>query len=330
MTSSPRFLVGTAITVICIGVGVYFVDWSEMVHAFAAVNLEHLVPAVVLIMGAHTLWAMRWHGLIGVKSLPLLGVFRYMMIACLANGVMPARPGGVVRLVLLKKRGQIAFSRGLASMFVERLFDMVALCTLALSISFIVTLPGSVTLALNLIGGASLSLLLLLVLLNRNSRWLPLQVQKRAFFKRRWAVRVVARLEDFATALDILRSPRGLIRCALLTAVGWSLFAGSLYVLSLGFDLSSPPVAILLVMVTTNLGAVIPASPGSLGIYHFMAVMALSVWKVDLNVALAYAICAHALSLAIQIVAGILSVWAENMQLSGLSALADDGLKNAS
>ena len=329
MTTMPRFLIGMAITATCLGAGIHFVNWSEMVLAFAPVGAGHIALSAVLISVAQVLWAMRWHSLIGVNAIPLRNVFRYTMIGCLANAILPARPGGVVRLVLLKKGGRIGYSRGLATIVVERLFDMVALCALALSISLTVTLPISVTVALNLIGGASLGLLLLLVLLNRHAARLPRLSRRHAAFKGRLVGAFILKLENFAVALDILRAPHQLIRCALLTIAGWSVFAASLYVLSLGFRLPSPPAAVLLVMVTTNLGAIIPSSPGSLGVYHFMAVLALSVWNVDLDLALAFAIGAHALPLAIQIVAGILSVWAEDLQVSNLTALADSGLKNA-
>lgn len=323
-----RFFIGMALTAICIVLGIQLVNWPETIRAFAAVSILPLILSTIAIMLAQVLFAMRWHGLIGVSSLPLLKVFRYMMIGCMANAIMPARPGDILRILLLKRGGQISFSVGLASTVIERLFDVVALCGLALGISLTISLPASVTVALDFIGGASIGLLLTLVLLNRNAAWLPKQIQKYAILRGRVMSLVIARLEDFAVALNILRSPKRLIRCALLTIVGWGLLAASLYALSLGFHLPSPPVAVLLVLVLANLGAAIPSSPGALGVYHLMAVMALSVWNVDLSIALAFAICAHALTMAVHILGGIFSVWAEKMQLSSVSLLADGAVKN--
>lgn len=323
-----RFFIGMALTVICIILGIQLVNWPETLRAFAAISVIPLVVSTIALLLAQVLFAMRWHGLIGVSSLPLFKVFRYMMIGCMANAIMPARPGGFIRIFLLKKGGKISLSLGLASTVIERLFDFIILCVLALGISLTISLPVSVTVALNFIGGASIGLIVTLVLLNRNAAWLPKQVQRYAILQGRVMSLIADRLMDFAVALNILRSPRKLFRCALVTIVGWSLLAASLYALSIGFHLPSPPVAVLLVLVATNLGAAIPSSPGALGVYHFMAVMALSVWNVDLSVALAFAICAHALTMAIHIFGGIFSVWAEKMQLSSISHLADEAATN--
>jgi uncharacterized membrane protein YbhN (UPF0104 family) len=78
------------------------------------------------------------------------------------------------------------------------------------------------------------------------------------------------------------------------------------------FQLEIPPAAALLVIAATNLGAVIPSSPGALGIYHFMAVIALSVWRVDTSTAVAFAIAAHASSIALHIAFGLVLAGADN------------------
>ena len=88
------------------------------------------------------------------------------------------------------------------------------------------------------------------------------------------------------------------------------------------FQLEIPPAAALLVIAATNLGAVIPSSPGALGIYHFMAVIALSVWRVDTSTAVAFAIGAHAISIALHIVFGISCAWIEGIGVRRLTSLA--------
>jgi Lysylphosphatidylglycerol synthase TM region len=61
-------------------------------------------------------------------------------------------------------------------------------------------------------------------------------------------------------------------------------------IMIVAFHVPAPPEAALLVLVVTNLGAAIPSSPASLGVYHVLAVLALSVWNIDTTVAVAFAI----------------------------------------
>src|SRR5262249_59055970 len=86
-------------------------------------------------------------------------------------------------------------------------------------------------------------------------------------------------LERFASAMRILYSPTRLSLAVLLTCLGWGTLALSSVLLIQAFQVPAPPAAALLVLVATNLGAVVPSSPGSLGVYHVMAVMALSGWQ---------------------------------------------------
>jgi uncharacterized membrane protein YbhN (UPF0104 family) len=77
-----------------------------------------------------------------------------------------------------------------------------------------------------------------------------------------------------------------------------------------------------LVLVATTLGAIVPSSPGSLGVYHAMAVMALSVWHVDTSVAVAFAIASHALAIALHISLGACCAWLEGIRMKRLTGLA--------
>src|SRR5262249_46505777 len=109
---------------------------------------------------------------------------------------------------------------------------------------------------------------------------------------------------------------------AVLTCIGWGALTVSVLMLIEAFQINVPLSAAILVLVATNLGAVIPSSPGSLGVYHFMAVLALSVWGVDTSTAVAFAIASHALAIGVHIVLGMAGAWYEGVAMFGLSRTA--------
>jgi uncharacterized membrane protein YbhN (UPF0104 family) len=61
----------------------------------------------------------------------------------------------------------------------------------------------------------------------------------------------------------------------------------------------------LLLMVVTNLGSAIPSSPGSIGVYHALAIVALSTWNTGIDLAMAVATISHALVIAVQLLLGL-------------------------
>ena len=87
------------------------------------------------------------------------------------------------------------------------------------------------------------------------------------------------------------------------------------------FGLKVPYLAGSLMMVATSLGASIPSAPGSTGVFHVMTVLALSVWSVPTEEAVAVGVVAHGVTIALHIVLGALCAWLAGIRLSSLRRL---------
>jgi hypothetical protein len=74
------------------------------------------------------------------------------------------------------------------------------------------------------------------------------------------------------------------------------------------------------VLTVTNLGSAIPSSPGFIGVYHYLAVLALSVWIPDKSEALGYAIGTHGISVLVNILLGCTCLAREGVALQSIAA----------
>src|ERR1700730_2027407 len=280
-------VLGIVLTVACLVLGAYVVDWRRMLQVIAGADLG-LIGLASLCQGVtFFLFSLRWRQLIAVDNLPPVPrIFNFLMIGYLANAILPARPGDIIRAVLLRQVFGISFSYGFASGVVERLFDVLAICSLGVIVLFPVALPPLLLAGLYSLAAAGLGLVTALIVLT----WRYASIGKLAgrfpALFRYFFVRFLAEwLERFASALRILYSAARMATTVLLTCLGWGTLVLSFMILINAFQLRVSPAAALLVLASTNLGAVIPSSPGALGIYHFTAVLALSVWHVDMSTA---------------------------------------------
>ncbi len=317
-------ILSIVLTGACLALGAYTVDLGRTAEAIAGANRLLMTLAAGLLVATLGLFALRWHQLILSQGrLPRRRVFNFMMIGYLANAVFPARPGDLVRAVLLRQSQKISLSFGLASIVIERLFDLIAICALGVAASLVVPLPEVVSTALYTVaaGGGGLILALLIFSLNR-----PLLERFRARYPqlfRIWIAKfAIEWLDRFASAVGVMHSPRRMVASIALTFLGWATFGASVMALVIAFQLPAPAAAGLIVVVTTNLGAAIPSLPGSLGIYHFMAVLALSPWNVDTSLAVAFAIGTHAIAIALHVLLGLGAAWIEGVGLMRLSQAA--------
>src|SRR5262249_7481281 len=109
-----------------------------------------------------------------------------------------------------------------------------------------------------------------------------------------------------------------LVATSVLTLAGWSMLSASLTMFPLSFGLKVPYLAGSLIMIATSLGASIPSAPGSAGVFHVLTVLALSVWNVPTEKAVAVGVLVHGMTITLHIVLGGLCAWLAGIQLSSL------------
>ncbi len=65
-----------------------------------------------------------------------------------------------------------------------------------------------------------------------------------------------------------------------------------------------------------NLGLLVPALPGNLGTYEALCVGAMAFFKVDKELAVAFALIFHVGQLVTTLIVGLVAFWAQNLSLS--------------
>ncbi len=306
--SSLQAMVGVAVSVAFVGFGIWRVDWGDTMTALATVRGPWLLASIASLCASFLCFAQRWRYVLdSPRPLPTRTTFSYLMIGYMANAVLPMRPGDLLRAAIVRQRHTIAFARALSSIVVERVLDLTAVVFLGFAVTFVVALPIAVTVGLYMfaaVAGAAVVFLFGLSvrrdLLRRILSGLPPSPLVQG---------LLVRAELFADALTVLHQPSRLLRVLAWHSLGWTGVTVSMISLLLAMQLPAPWVAAVLVVVTVNLGAAIPSSPGALGVFHALAVLALSVWNVPTPEAVAFAIVAHAIAITLHVTLGAASAW---------------------
>jgi hypothetical protein len=111
-------------------------------------------------------------------------------------------------------------------------------------------------------------------------------------------------LRRFSSGVHAIRNRRQFGVALGLSAIAWALSGLSVMTYVAAFGLAVPWYAGLFVLLLTNLGGILPASPGQVGVYHFLAVTAITFWSSDRAAALGFAIATHALTMSLIALAG--------------------------
>jgi hypothetical protein len=319
---SGRVWLGVAVSAACVLLAARQVDWQRTLAALTAAQPLLLLAGGLSMIAMFQLFAVRWAILLeGIAPLPVPVAFAYLMIGYFANTALPMRLGDAVRVALLGRRREVRASVLLGTVVVERLVDLFFLLVIAISMLWIVDLPPLLRGGLLSAAAAGLGLVVVVGALALGERRL---VDLAGRLPRLPAGVVPARLAAVvarvATGTRAVREPRQLARVFAATGLAWCAAAVGTALWIQAFGIAAPPYACLLVLAAVNLGGAVPSSPGGIGVYHTLAMLALSVWVADSNIALAYAIGTHGAFTLLAIGCGLWALAREGLSPRDLAA----------
>jgi uncharacterized membrane protein YbhN (UPF0104 family) len=279
--------IGVPLSAVFLWLAVRNADLDEVRSVLGEADLGLVAVAVVAIGGVYLGQATRWRAIARTPTVST-GRFAEMVVSGVAvNNVLPGRVGDLLRARWLQVAARIPAGRALATVFLDRVFDVVALVAfLAMSLPFVASTEWLRRIAF---GGLVLLVAVALVLVGAR-----VYIRRKARERRsgRGLLRRVARdtVEGLAAPLGRVRA-LGLGGLSLAVWGTWAL-AAWLVARSLGIELTL--VEAIFVTAVINLGVAIPSSPGFIGTYQWLGVSALALFDVPTEEALAFSILMQA------------------------------------
>ncbi len=324
MLRSVRFWVSLVISLVFIALFLRATHPRELADAFGQANYFWLIPGTAVLFLAITARCVRWSVL--MRPVAPLGPFRlmpYAIIGYMANNLLPARAGEVVRAFVLGDREGVSKMGTFGTIAVERLFDG---CTLVLMLLIAGSLVGFEDGRLRAIAWTSTAVFLVAVI----AFYILTLDEARAKRVARLFLRVLpARFEHHAEMLtdnlvNSLRSVhdlRSLAIVSLFSGLAWTIEAGAYYVIGQGFDMDVSFGHYCLLLAAANLAIIIPTFFGGTGPFEWAAKLVLVGAGVANNVAGAYAIVAHAVILIPTTILGLILLWSFGVSFKKITTI---------
>jgi len=218
------------------------------------------------------------------------------IIGYAANNLLPARMGEVVRAYVLGRKAAVSVSLALAITFLERILDGLVITLILVLAGWFAPLPpwGRQLLGVAALVFASVTLAVVLI---TAARRFVLDLARRVTtpLPPPLAHRLLAILERAVGATDCLRDATLAGKILLLSVVVWVVEGTMFLVVLPAFHLPASPVMAGMALSVTNLGILVPSSPGYIGPFHYFCMQALLMFGVPQETALGYAIMVHLL-----------------------------------
>jgi uncharacterized protein (TIRG00374 family) len=297
-----RAVVGGVISIVALWFVLRGVDLARTAELLGAADLRWVAFAAVLLSADLAFRAFRWQRLLrpiaAIRYLPMLG---YLLIGYVANNVLPARLGELIRVHYLGDREGISRASALGTVVVERVVDLVAVVAIAAVALLVLSVRGVVANAI-LVGAAVAGLFLIVLALGIVAHRLPGMDRIAATVARYPRIGDLARSHQ--GGLAVAGRPRTLAEALIASAASWSMaiLAFAAVGQAIGVELSIGQAALIASGVA--LASAVPAGPSNLGTFEFAAVEIGKAVGVPADSAFALALLVHAAILVVTSVGG--------------------------
>jgi glycosyltransferase 2 family protein len=300
-------IAGIAISVLFGWLAIRGLNFHEVRTAIADASPAWILASVIVSVAGVTMRAERWRALFPRDSRPRFApTFWASQVGLLANNVLPGRAGELVRVLALARESGLRRTAVLATVVVERVFDLGVIAVLELAVAS--RLPDAdvahrfTLLAAGILAATAVIVVVLAIAPAR--RFAGGLLVRLPVLRARSGVLI----ESLRTGLAALRD-RQLAAVALLwTLASWLVLALAGWCVLRAFDLHLPWHAALFLLVAVTFAQAVPASAGSVGVFELAARAALVAYGVSPAVALSAGLVLHAVSALPFIVLGVVGM----------------------
>ncbi len=300
---------GIIISLICLAAIFYFIQPQEIITALKTARYGFLILSAMGIIAFLMIRAVRWRYMLNDDA-PWITVFHIQNIGYLISTILPFRLGDVARAVLIGSVPPITISRGISTMVVERVLDMLFIVTLLpFTLASIDYLPDWMRLGARASGILAIAAIIILIIA-ANQRTIAVRIVTRVLEfvpflnSEAWAKRT----DSFLAGLDSLTHLKDGIILFLLSIVVWIPIILAYYATMLAANLEPTLVMAAFVVCAAALSVALPSSPGQIGVFHAGVIAALQVWGQPQAASAGFAFLYHAINTVVLIILGIIGI----------------------
>lgn len=319
------------------------VAMEDLMGSFKTVNYIYLIPAMILMALSYVMRAFRWQILLApVKRVNVGSLYAPLMVGFMGN-ILPARAGEVLRAYLLGKKHNITFSGAVASIIVERLFDMSMLLLLfawvlvfhadvfnsdvtfsGISLQTLATKFGQISIALVVI-----LMVFIYLLLSHKGKMMTLIHWFMRPLPAKWKGKIDYLVEEFVIGLQVTKDMRALLKITFYSLLVWAAIVLSYYPLYWAYDLAdkSAQSVILLTVLVAVFITVLP-TPAFLGSFNAGVFIALhEIMKEPELAAVSFGMVAWALNFFVLFAGALYFILHDHLSVKSLIDVEESGME---
>jgi len=269
---------------------------SDVLLSIGNASSQYILPVCIVFVSSFILRAHRWR-ILFEQNIPLrwIELFKAQMIGYLANNVLPARAGEIVRAYILGNSCGIAKSKVFGTVIVERIMDLLSALLLLAVLLLVYPLPlwvkrSGILLSLILLAGVGF----LLMLISFGESLVKMCRRFLKFLPDKFLQKLIIICRNFIEGVKGFKHKWGALQFSAYTASIWVLEILFTLLIARSFGIFLSFGESMLVILLIGIGAIIPSAPGSIGTYELFGISALKLLGITGSEAVGFILVMHA------------------------------------
>jgi uncharacterized protein (TIRG00374 family) len=288
MTRSRSFRISLsfALSLLFLWLAIRDVNLGEAWAALRGARYVYVLPAMATVILSFWVRAVRWRIILRPLATVSMGnAYSATMIGFMSNNVLPLRAGEVVRAFVIGRQESLSRSAALATIFVERVFDLVALLTVLFIGAAGHGLPDELRGASWVVAGITAVAFGVMLVFGRDNRIVE-RLRGSRLSGSGFGLRALSFLDRFQEGLAVFRDLRSTLWVLVLSVVVWGAFVGTHYLALRAFELDFGIRAPIFLLGIVSIGVMLPSAPGYVGTMQLFYKLALVPFAVEDSIAL--------------------------------------------
>ena len=310
--SSSQLWVGIGVSVLCLGAIFFFIEPALIWQALKSANYGYLLLTAIGIVLFLVVRAWRWRFMLE-NDIAIAPTFHIQNIGYLVNTYLPFRLGDITQAVLIGSVPPITIARGLSTVVMARILDMLFIVLLLpLTVSQVDLLPESVR-TYALATGIITLIAIVVLIIAANQRPFITKITTAVFSRipkldtKAW----VRRVDDLLVGLSSLTHLKSGVILIGFTILTWLPIIGAYYAGMLAVHLDPTWVMAAFVVCAAAFSVAAPSSPGQIGVFHAGVIFALAnILGQPEAQAASFAFLYHAINIIVMTILGLIGLMA--------------------
>lgn len=327
--------IGVVLSIAFLSMALGNIDWALFKSSMATISLPLFVFVMLIVVFTLAIRGVRWHYLLKpVTPVSPVTLFWSTTIGFAVNNVLPARLGEVARAYSAHRRGGAPFGAAFGTIVVERLYDTFSALFLFVAAILVFDFgdmesvfgvgPEKVAVTLGA-GGAVLLAGIVVLKWKTDFAMSILRVVARPL-PDAWTAKIERGFRSFVGGFTQSTKPFDVAVILAISVIIWIISAIQIRwsVATFGLYLNREATVILVMAIVVAVA--VPAAPGYVGVYHYLAQQALIRYAgVEPSMALSMAVVVHASNYIPQTAVGLARFAYEGLRISDLRSVRGGG-----